>query len=1055
MKNLSKLWSRSRSCSTNRLRARSFVLEQLENRRLFAIADLPNMTPGILAAIANHGSEFGSNQSAKLRGNSAPASGVVTELESPNDTHRNNTPATAQFLPKLGTGKNDLASIDVTGSGGNAPADHVVTPHEDDGSIPLANSVGLVAGGTGRITASGTIGNGPNGSRGTRSGDYDFYKVPAHANQLLTIDVDIAGSTLDSVVAIYDSHGTMIASNDNEFNNIYYGVSLGSHLRFLTPKADIYSVVVYGSGLGPQANAFVSTSGPGVASEGSYRLTILKESPHVISSLEDDGSIPLANETGLSHAASGKVFATGVIGDGLHGSAGARTGDFDFYRVQANAGDRIVLDVDTPVELQGLDSTIEVFDSTGIYRYGNDDDSKTFDSALSFIASQSDTFYIAIGLFPLDPFDSSSGIGVFSEGPYNLSIELNPPTDVDYYSFDLAAGDIFGASISGSGHRLELYRPDGTLAIGSSQDRGSIVYPANSPLPVGGTAVLSYVIDTPGRYFLAAASSFGSYSLQLRDFRPVLESQPVYSHQILFLDFDGASVNVPLAIPYFPNTNPDAHLAPMSSYLLLWGLKQADESAVIDAIVSDVVYQLAANVSGVVGRGRNGDFTISGRAGDFQIEVLNSRDNADPFGLYPNVSRVIIGGDLAELQAPIFFGGVSSSIDVGNFDTAETAISLMDIISNDFHSFPIPIAPGKTVVDLMGLAIGNLVAHEAGHFFGNWHTKHALPSTNIMNPYFLFDIGKDGIFGNEDDAEFEFKFGRDIYEPLEGFAGTEDTLNTIAFGLSTGTKSGTYFDFVTGTLYVTGNIDDGHKDELEVKTVGSDLKVFINDKLVLTRPSAGVNRVFLNGSSDKDKLDASNYHGPVTLNGRGSNDELEGGSGNDLLFGGDGNDELDGGTGDDLLFGDEGNDELYGRAGNDLLIGGNGDDYLDGGSENDVLIGGLGQDQLFGGSGNDLLIGSSTRFDTNATALRAILAEWTSSRNYVERIANLRGTSSGPRDNQDYFLKVTGPQATVFDDSVEDNFTGGSGRDWYFARLTGSKKDKLNDLDNNEVVDLL
>lgn len=61
----------------------------------------------------------------------------------------------------------------------------------------------------------------------------------------------------------------------------------------------------------------------------------------------------------------------------------------------------------------------------------------------------------------------------------------------------------------------------------------------------------------------------------------------------------------------------------------------------------------------------------------------------------------------------------------------------------------------------------------------------------------------------------------------------------------------------------------------------------------------------------------------------------------------DGNDQLDGGNGDDLLFGMGGDDKLYGGDGNDLLFGGSGNDFLDGGN---------GADKLYGGAGNDILV---------------------------------------------------------------------------------------------------
>jgi fibronectin-binding autotransporter adhesin len=44
------------------------------------------------------------------------------------------------------------------------------------------------------------------------------------------------------------------------------------------------------------------------------------------------------------------------------------------------------------------------------------------------------------------------------------------------------------------------------------------------------------------------------------------------------------------------------------------------------------------------------------------------------------------------------------------------------------------------------------------------------------------------------------------------------------------------------------------------------------------------------------------------------------------------------------------------------------------------------------------------------------LAEWTSVRSYAERVTNLKGTGSGWRANADYFLNVSGPNVTVFDD---------------------------------------
>jgi len=94
------------------------------------------------------------------------------------------------------------------------------------------------------------------------------------------------------------------------------------------------------------------------------------------------------------------------------------------------------------------------------------------------------------------------------------------------------------------------------------------------------------------------------------------------------------------------------------------------------------------------------------------------------------------------------------------------------------------------------------------------------------------------------------------------------------------------------------------------------------------------------------------------------------------------------------------------------------------------------------------LIGGTTAFDDNAAALAAVMAEWEAPKPLAVRLANLRGTGVGmnfaQRNNGNYFLKASGPGATVFDDATVDVFSDPAGSDWFFATLAGSKKDTLN-----------
>lgn len=202
----------------------------------------------------------------------------------------------------------------------------------------------------------------------------------------------------------------------------------------------------------------------------------------------------------------------------------------------------------------------------------------------------------------------------------------------------------------------------------------------------------------------------------------------------------------------------------------------------------------------------------------------------------------------------------------------------------------------------------------------------------------------------------------------------------------------------------------------------SDVALTASDGMSMTL--VGIAAAALVGGSGENRIDASAFTGVGNLIGLG---------GNDILLGGSGMNGLNGGGGDDVLVGGGGNDSLGGDDGND------------------VLIGGVGADQLYGLGGGDLLIAGSTSYDNDLTALGAIRDEWTSSRNYATRVANLRGVGTGDRANGNYFLQAG---QTVFDDAVADQLTGGDGRDWFFAIQLGGVLDQLVP-EANELVDEL
>jgi uncharacterized protein (TIGR03118 family) len=126
-----------------------------------------------------------------------------------------------------------------------------------------------------------------------------------------------------------------------------------------------------------------------------------------------------------------------------------------------------------------------------------------------------------------------------------------------------------------------------------------------------------------------------------------------------------------------------------------------------------------------------------------------------------------------------------------------------------------------------------------------------------------------------------------------------------------------------------------------------------------------------------------------------------------------------------VLDGGAGNDVLSGGAAGDVLLGGTGTDLLFGNLGRDVLIGGAGSDGLFGGGGDDILIDGTTSYDSNTASLLMIRNAWNSTDPFATRVANLRSGAGAPK------LDAT----TVTSDAVADLMVGGSGLDWYFAKL--------------------
>ena len=318
---------------------------------------------------------------------------------------------------------------------------------------------------------------------------------------------------------------------------------------------------------------------------------------------------------------------------------------------------------------------------------------------------------------------------------------------------------------------------------------------------------------------------------------------------------------------------------------------------------------------------------------------------------------------------------------------------------------------------------------------GNGSDTYIVNSGNLQGPVTLTDTGASGT----DIVTVNGTFGTDTFTQTNtGIVANGGTINVgagmDALTVDGGGGSGDTFT-VIGTPTITPTVQ-GVSDTIVQGTSG-------NDTIVLS-PVGNTTQITvkLNGKV----VGTYQPTGRMIVHGLAGDDDIQ----------------VTGNTSVSMwLYGDGNNDRLKGGAGNDVLMDGDGDDLLVGGSGRDLLIGGTGADRLVGDADDDILIAGFTLHDINQMAIAAVMAEWTSTRSYSQRVANISnrtiaGTDAsefGNRVNGGYFLIVDGANRTVLDDNAVDLLTGSSGQDWFLFNADGeggSKKDKVTDLKADE-----
>jgi Ca2+-binding RTX toxin-like protein len=408
------------------------------------------------------------------------------------------------------------------------------------------------------------------------------------------------------------------------------------------------------------------------------------------------------------------------------------------------------------------------------------------------------------------------------------------------------------------------------------------------------------------------------------------------------------------------------------------GRDTIDESA-FNQVQETYTYETGNKVQSSIGSGKSATtvWVNEVRTGTRMVnQAVEGGKDTVQFGSGIDVSDLIVntvnGNLVIELQPATDGAAVEDSVTVNGWATPQFRVETLRF-ANDFAVDISNIAYAKT-----GDSTNEAIAASADQ--ASWLGGGA--GNDVLNGSTKADI----LMGGTGADTMNGGAGDDIYVLNRG-EGQDRIVDTgsSAVGTDPNNPGGDKMLFGTGITV----------EDLVLRRVGNDLKVYIGDGTALTTPldqmadvvtianwATATNRIEVFQFFDGMDFDFSNLtntylgadllaagtaapsHDILTgsnaadwMDGFAGNDTLKAAAGDDFLLGRDGDDRLEGGNGDDVLSGGNGNDQLFGGNHDDVMTGGAGNDLINGDAGSDVVMGGSGDDTLNGGAGNDVILG--------------------------------------------------------------------------------------------------